>query len=53
MILGLIVLGIAYWLVKQIPLPIPEWLINVLFALAAIMIILQAFGVNTGLNFHL
>ncbi len=53
LIVGLIILAIVYWVVKQIPLPIPEWLINVLFGLVAIIILLQAFGVDTGINFRL
>ncbi len=48
LIISLVVLALVYWIVTQIPLPIPAWFWNVLFGLLAIAIILQFFGVISG-----
>jgi len=39
----LLILGILYWAFTQIPLPIPPWIINVIFAILAIIVIYDLF----------
>ena len=52
LIVGLIVVALLYWVVKKIPHPAPQWLVDVLFALAAVYVILNAFGLAGGLGIH-
>lgn len=51
LIIGLVVLGLVYWLLTMLPLPEPIPLIlRVVFILIVIVWILQSFGVLTGFN---
>lgn len=54
LIVSLIVLGLFYWLVTLIPLPSPfPEIIKVVFVIVDVLIVLQAFGVHTGVPiFH-
>lgn len=45
LLISLIVLGVIYWLFTLIPLPIPPWLLQVVFGLIAVLLILDAFGI--------
>lgn len=53
-IITLVVLGLVYWLITLLPLPDPFPLIlKVVFIILAILVVLQALGINTGITLPL
>lgn len=51
LIISLVVLGLIYWAVSLIPLPAPfPTIIKVIFIVIAVVMLLNAFGINTGLH---
>lgn len=51
LVISLVVLGLVYWAVSFIPLPDPfPTIIKVLFIIIAVILLLNGFGVNTGLH---
>jgi hypothetical protein len=50
LIKAIVILGLIYWAVSLIPLPDPfPTIVKILFIIAAVVIVLQAFGISTGL----
>lgn len=50
LIITIVVLGLIYWVVSLIPLPDPfPMIVKVLFIIIAVLILLSALGVHTGL----
>ena len=49
-IIFIVLLGLAYWLVSLIPLPSPfPEIVKVVFVIIAVLYLLNAFGIATGL----
>lgn len=50
LIITLVVLGLAFWAISFLPIAQPFLtMIKVIFIIAAVLVLLQAIGVNTGL----
>ena len=50
LIVSIILLGLLYWVVSLIPLPSPfPRVVQVLFIILLVLMLLNAFGVSTGL----
>lgn len=51
LIVTIIILGLIYWAVSLIPLPDPfPTIVKILFIIIAVSVLLQAFGVSTGVS---
>lgn len=51
LIVGILVLALIYWLVSLLPIPEPfDIIIKVIFIIIAILMVLNAFGLVTGIS---